>query len=247
LARTLSAVDAVVVVSDYMQRSLVQAEPTLGARLHRITRPVREPTPRRRPLRQHPDDPTIIVCAGRITAEKGQAVVIEAAGVLRSRGPVELRIAGVIEDNAYWSHCQRLRTRATSRNPQLSVDYLGHLDYDAIDEVFADADIVTVPSQWPEPLGAVALEAMAAGSVVVASDIGGLADIITNDHNGIRVHPSDVTAWTSAIESLIDTPQHAWGLAHRATQHLAASTIDAHVLALDHIISTHQSPADSFR
>ena len=216
MANTLSAVDAVVVVSEYMRRSLLQAEPTLGARLHRITRPVRQPTPRRRPLRQHPDDPTIIVCAGRITAEKGQAVVLEAAGMLRTRGPVELRIAGVIEDNAYWTHCQRLQTRATSRNPQLTVDYLGHLDYDAIDEVFADADIVTVPSQWPEPLGAVALEAMAAGAVVVASDIGGLADIITNDHNGIRVHPNDVTAWTTAIGSLIDTPQRARGLVERA-------------------------------
>ena len=132
-----------------------------------------------------------------------------------------------------------------SRNPQLSVDYLGHLDYDAIDEVFADADIITVPSQWPEPLGAVAVEAMAAGAVVVASDIGGLADIITNDHNGIHVQPNDVTAWTTAIGSLIDSPQEGWGLVERATQHLAASSIDAHVLALDHIISTHRSPAES--
>ena len=245
LAHTLSAVDAVVVVSDYMRRLLLQAEPTLAARLHRITRPVRQPTPRRRPLRQHSEDPTIIVCAGRITAEKGQAVVIEAAGALRSRGPVELRIAGVIEDNAYWTRCLRLQRRAMSRNPQLSVAYLGHLDYDAIDEVFADADIITVPSQWPEPLGAVAVEAMAAGAVVVASDIGGLADIITNDHNGIRVQPNDVTAWTTAIGSLIDSPQQGWGLVERAAQHLAASSIDAHVLALDHIISTHQSPAES--
>ncbi len=238
LARAMTAVDAVVVVSEYMRRSLAAAEPGLGARLHRLTRPVRQPARRRRQIRQDPHEPTIIVCAGRITAEKGQAIVIDALGALRSAGPVELRLAGVIEDGDYWAHCQRLQTTATSRNPRLTVHYLGHLDYDAIDEVFADADIVTVPSQWPEPLGAVALEAMAAGAAVVVSDIGGLANIVVHDDNGIRVRPGDVTAWTTAVQSLIHTPQHARRLIAQATQNLAATSIDAHVLALEHIVST---------
>ena len=50
--------------------------------------------------------------------------------------------------------------------PLASRTYLGHLDYDATDALFRRSDIVTVPSLWPEPLGAVAFQAMAAGAAV---------------------------------------------------------------------------------
>ena len=63
--------------------------------------------------------------------------------------------------------------RRDGGQPRLTITVLGHLDYDGTDELFRQADIVTVPSQWPEPLGAVALEAMSAGAAVVAASIGG--------------------------------------------------------------------------
>jgi glycosyltransferase involved in cell wall biosynthesis len=62
------------------------------------------------------------------------------------------------------------------------------------------------PSIWPEPFGLVALEAAAAGKAVVASNIGGLIDIVVDDQTGILVPPGDRAALAAAIERLIADP-----------------------------------------
>ena len=61
-----------------------------------------------------------------------------------------------------------------------------------------------VPSLWAEPLGIVALEAMASGKAVVASDIGGLPDMVEHERTGLLVPPGDVAALRSAMQRLVD-------------------------------------------
>ena len=238
LSQSLAEVDAIVVVSDYMRSLLRDALPHLDGRLHRLTRPIRDlgDPPRRR--RRRPDDPAIVTYAGRITAEKGLAVVIEALGTIESDASIELHVAGVVESDSYWAHCQRLQLSAISANPRLSVTYLGHLDYDAIDEQFRQSDIVTIPSQWPEPLGAVALEAMSAGAAVIASNAGGLNDTLVHDHNGLHVDPYDITAWATAITSLLQDPARANRLGQQGHRDFSGLAIDDHLADLDHLITT---------
>ena len=130
-----------------------------------------------------------------------------------------------------------------SANPRLSVTYLGHLDYDAIDEQFRQSDIVTIPSQWPEPLGAVALEAMSAGAAVIASNVGGLNDTLVHDHNGLHVDPGDVTAWATAITTLLQDPDHAGRLGQQGHRDFAGLAIDDHLADLDHLVSTRTQAA----
>jgi glycosyltransferase involved in cell wall biosynthesis len=59
------------------------------------------------------------------------------------------------------------------------------------------------PSLWPEPFGLVALEAAAAGKSIVASDIGGLRDIVVDGESGLLVPPDDRVALTGAMQRLI--------------------------------------------
>ncbi|HEX6782266.1 MAG TPA: glycosyltransferase family 4 protein [Solirubrobacterales bacterium] len=59
------------------------------------------------------------------------------------------------------------------------------------------------PSIWPEPFGIVALEAAAAGKPVVASDIGGLRDIVLDGETGLLVPPDDRLALAEAMRRLI--------------------------------------------
>lgn len=63
-----------------------------------------------------------------------------------------------------------------------------------------------VPSVWPEPWGAVAMEAMMVGKPVVASRTGGLADIVAHERTGLLVPPGDVAALRDALQTLIDDP-----------------------------------------
>lgn len=235
LSASLGAADAVVVVSGYMRRLLADAQPQLGERIRLVPRPIRNlgPPPART---RAATDPAVVTFAGRITPEKGLDILINALARSRSGGPIELRIAGTIENPAYWKHCDHLLRRAEHHNPLLSHTSLGHLAYEHIDALFRSSDIVAVPSQWPEPLGCVALEAMAAGAAVAASDIGGLSGSIRHADNGILVVPAATEAWTAAIDRLVDQPDVARRLGEHAARDSRRATAATHVETLDDIV-----------
>jgi glycosyltransferase involved in cell wall biosynthesis len=69
------------------------------------------------------------------------------------------------------------------------------------------ASVAIVPSVWAEPMGQVAIEAMLAGKPVVASDVGGLRDVIRHGVTGLMVPPSDPGALAAAIDGLLDNPE----------------------------------------
>jgi len=68
--------------------------------------------------------------------------------------------------------------------------------------VLRDADVVVVPSTWAENAPLVALEARAHGRVVVASDLGGLEELVREEEGGLRVAAGDVAAWAEALGAL---------------------------------------------
>jgi len=237
LSRSLAEVDGIVVVSEYMRSLLADAEPDLAERIHLVQRPIRDLVAPGYRARDRPGDPAVITFAGRITPEKGLAVLIEALRGVQGSGPIELRVAGIVEHAPYWSRCERIHATAMAANPRLTMTYLGHLDYSATDDLFRQSDIVAIPSQWPEPLGAVAIEAMSAGAAVIASKIGGLDTHLVDGHNGLLIDPADVPAWSAAIKTLLHRPERARQLgaqAHRDTAHITASV---HLQALDRIIA----------
>jgi len=236
LSHSLAAADAIVVVSEYMRSLLADAEPRLADRIHLLPRPIRDLGALRPRYRDRPGDPAVITVAGRITPEKGLAVLVEALGAVKDSPPIELRIAGVVEHGAYWSRCQRIQAAAMAANPRLKVIYLGHLDYSATDELFRQSDLVTIPSQWPEPLGAVAIEAMSAGAAVIASHIGGLDTALVDGHNGLLIDPPNVAAWASAIESLLHDPERARRLGAQAHRDAAGSAA-GHLAVFNKIIA----------
>jgi glycosyltransferase involved in cell wall biosynthesis len=61
------------------------------------------------------------------------------------------------------------------------------------------AAVVVVPSTYQEPLGLVAIEAMAAGAIVVASAVGGLPESVIDGVTGFLVEPADVAALAAVI------------------------------------------------
>lgn len=77
-----------------------------------------------------------------------------------------------------------------------------------------------VPSVWPEPCPTVALEAMACGKAVVASDVGGLRDIVLNGETGILVPPGDVHSLAEAMKTLLANAQLAWGMGKKGQERL---------------------------
>jgi D-inositol-3-phosphate glycosyltransferase len=71
---------------------------------------------------------------------------------------------------------------------------------------YAAADVCVVPSHY-EPFGLVAIEAMASGTPVIASDVGGLQFTVVNEQTGLLAPPKDVEKFARSIERILDDPQ----------------------------------------
>jgi glycosyltransferase involved in cell wall biosynthesis len=65
-----------------------------------------------------------------------------------------------------------------------------------------DMDLILVPS-WEEPFGRVIIEAMAAGTPVVATDVGGPVEIIRSGYDGLLLPPRAIEVWARHLESLL--------------------------------------------
>lgn len=127
-----------------------------------------------------------VVFAGRLEFEKGVHVLLQATSGMRCA----VVIAG---EGSYAGELHALAGR--------DVTFVGHLDQPALASLLRSADVVVVPSLY-EPFGLSALEAMAAGAAVIASDTGGLAEVVT-DGAGMLVTPDDVAALRTAIRTVI--------------------------------------------
>ena len=89
---------------------------------------------------------------------------------------------------------------------------------------WANCTVAVVPSRWPEPFGRVALEAMGAGCPVVASAVGGLADLVVDGTTGILVPPGDVAALGAAIQQLLADPGRRKGMGNAGRRRAAEFT-----------------------
>jgi glycosyltransferase involved in cell wall biosynthesis len=199
LLDALGRVDAVIVVSDFMRDVLVENEPDLADRTFVVPRQVRRPA--------HPDaaepDRRVIAYAGRITPEKGLAHALDALRRAVFDRPVEMRIAGAIEDPRYWARCRELIDEVTAERPAITIRYLGHLAYDEVDEMMSAAHILVFPSLWAEPLGVVAAEAMLHGAAVVANDVGGIRTWFGAGCDDLVVDANDVQQFAARLGELV--------------------------------------------
>lgn len=142
----------------------------------------------------------VVVGIGRLRAEKGFDVLVEAA-----RGmPREAHVAIV------GNGPERRRLAAMTGRSEVPVHLVGHQA--DIAPWLALADVVAVPSRC-EAFGRVPVEAMAAGRAVVASRTGGLALAVVDGETGVLVEPEDPGALAAAVSGLLADPDRRGGMA----------------------------------
>jgi L-malate glycosyltransferase len=156
------------------------------------------------------DGPVLAVIA-QITPWKGQDDAVEVLAELRHRHPgARLLLAGSVRfdaaatrfDNA--AFLARLKARIGELGLEGRVRLLGQRE--DVPEILAAADLLLAPS-WEEPFGRSIVEAMAAGVPVIATDVGGPAEIIARDRTGFLLPPRRPRLWAETIERLLESPE----------------------------------------
>jgi glycosyltransferase involved in cell wall biosynthesis len=142
------------------------------------------------------------VFAGRLAPEKGVDTLIEAVALL----PQGTRLAIAGDGPARASLEQLAHERAPSR-----VEFLGRLDAGRLRELVAGSIASVVPSRWYENQPMTILESFTAAVPVVASDLGGIPELVRNEKDGLLAPPNDPAALARTMSRLVD--DRAW--AHR--------------------------------
>ena len=174
-----------------------------------------------------------VVYAGRIVREKGVRELVSAFGMLRAEGAGLL----VLGDGPERASLEAVARGSDNADRVRFVDPVPHPDVRAYLE---HADVVVVPS-WFEERGRVVLEAMSAGTPVVASRTGGMTASVRHEANGLLVPPRDPRALASAIDRLLGDRGLAASLAEagresvagHGTRRLADATLAAYGAVLE--------------
>jgi len=142
-----------------------------------------------------PPEAIVVGTAGRLTPIKGHKYLLEAAAVIsRQKSDVFFTFLG---DGELAIELSQMASSLGIKN----VMFLGWRQ--DVPEVMSVFDIFVLPS-LNEGMGKVLVEAMALGIPIVASDVGGIPDLVTHNYNGLLVPPADVEGMAKSINVLLD-------------------------------------------
>jgi alpha-maltose-1-phosphate synthase len=203
------AADAVIAVSHGMKADVLDAYPDLDpVRVHVVGngvdaeayRPVHDPETVRA-LGVDPDRPYALF-VGRITRQKGVVHLLRAADQLPPEAGLVL-CAGAADTPAEREQvAEAVAELQARRGGVVWIEEM--LPRERLVPLITGATVFVVPSVY-EPLGIVNLEAAACGTAVVASDVGGIPEVVADGRTGLLVHydPADVGAFESGLAARI--------------------------------------------
>jgi glycosyltransferase involved in cell wall biosynthesis len=152
---------------------------------------------------------------GRISPWKGQDVFLDAAKIVHEQYPdVRFQIVG----DALFGESD-FKEKIIKQCHELGLDnFIEWLGFrDDVPEIMARLDCVVHASTLGEPFGMVIIEAMAAGRPVIATNGGGVPEIVTDDYDGLLVPMNDALEMASAMIKMLHEPEKARQLTINAT------------------------------
>ena len=215
--RALAKVDRVICVSDYLRRSAVKHFPEYAKRFFvvlnatdaTVFRPYGEEAIQAlHGVVQIESSKKYLLYVGRLNPVKGVHILIEAFRTIHHVMPdTRLIIAGssFFDNAAKTAYEQKLAQLAEPVSD--AIIFSGYLPHHTLKYLYSAADIVVFPSVWQEPFGFVMLEAMAAGTLLVASAVGGIPEVVENGIDGVLIEPANVGALAQAVCRALNEPE----------------------------------------
>ncbi len=154
-------------------------------------------------------DTQVVFYVGRFDRRKGIETLVRAVGKsqMRQQGNLKLFIGGGSRpgqsDGIERDRIEKIVGELGLRD---ITSFPGRLGDDTLPVYYAAADVCVVPSHY-EPFGLVAIEAMASGTPVVASDVGGLQFTVVPEETGLLAPPKNDAAFAAAIDRILANPE----------------------------------------
>jgi colanic acid/amylovoran biosynthesis glycosyltransferase len=142
-----------------------------------------------------------LLCVARLSYEKGLSFLIEAVQLMKQRGSnIRLVLAGDGPDRA------ALEALVKELGIEDRVTFLGFQNDTQVREALTASDVFVLPS-YVEGVPVSAMEAMAVGVPVVATNVGGTSELISDGHSGLLIRPSDAESICDAVMKLEANPK----------------------------------------
>lgn len=157
----------------------------------------------------HLEDKKVILAIGRLIKEKGFQNLIKTIPIIKRKIP-EIAVVIIGPKNYYKPELVRM-SKITG-----NVIFTNTISEEMLKSAISSSDVISIPSLY-EPFGIVALEAMAYGRPIIASNTGGLSETLNNS-NSLLVHPGDVKELANGIINLLNNKKLSYKLGKKAKE-----------------------------
>jgi glycosyltransferase involved in cell wall biosynthesis len=151
----------------------------------------------------------VILYVGRFDPRKGIETLVRAVHQCRTRETEKVRLiigGGSRPGHSDGKERDRIEGIVTDLGIANITQFAGRLSQDDLPVYYAAADVCVVPSHY-EPFGLVTIEAMACGTPVVGSDVGGLQFTVVPEETGLLAPPKDEAAFAAALDRILLNPE----------------------------------------
>jgi alpha-maltose-1-phosphate synthase len=222
----LESAAAIIAVSNGMRSDVLETYPAIPAGRVRVIRNGIDtteyaPDPRTDVLERYGVDPArpSVIFVGRITRQKGVPVLLHAAASLDPAAQLVL-CAGQPDTPELAAEVEGLV--ADLRAARSGVIWIPEmLPKHAVIQLLSHATVFACPSLY-EPLGIVNLEAMACGTAVVGSAVGGIPEVVSDGETGLLVPPGDAESLAVALNALVGDAYLAAAMGRAGRDHAIA-------------------------
>ncbi len=156
-----------------------------------------------------PKSSLVVLYVGRFDKRKGIETLVRAVSHSIFPGLADIRliiVGGSRPGQSDGIERERIEGIVDELGLREYTTFPGRVDHDTLPYYYAAANVCAVPSHY-EPFGLVTIEAMAAGTPVVGSNVGGLQFTIAPEKTGLLCEPQDELAFAQAIDRILASPQ----------------------------------------
>jgi len=164
-----------------------------------------------------------LLYVGRLTPVKGVHVLIDAFREIHRKMPdVRLIITGssFFGGAARTAYEQSLVKLAEPIND--AILFTGYLPHEKLKYLYSRVDMIVLPSVWQDPCPLVVLEAMASGTCLVSSAVGGVPEVVESETNGLLVEAGNVDALIQGVCNALADEQAMTRMAFSAREKVIA-------------------------